>query len=446
MSNDAARSTQKVKGSWRTVFALSSAIFVDNLENYTLQILWPFMYPALGLTVGQLGPVIGVVRIIKLITTPFWGFLADRFSRKLLLVLVTGIWGLWTGVIGLIQTYNQLMIIRVASALGLAAFWPIAFSLLGDLFPREDRGKSVGVMTAVGFLGSLLSFLVLPTIAQNSADGWRMGFVVMGAASFLSGLLLLFVHEPPRGAAEKELEGLDLEGAAQEQFSFNFKSLPSLLRIRSWRAMWIQNVIDAVPMSIVFAYLFTWMMTLPFADQVIAVIPVMFLGIVAGHVAWGWAGDRLEVRRPALGRFYMGLFWLVVQGVSLLAFITLGSRSLIWLIIGGFFNGLAISGLETGARIPMMQNVLPPELRATGRGFIEMGLGLFAAVSVTVFGNLLDAGNVDFTTLLLLSVPTIKLLGILLWIPVAKAYPQDVESLHLLMEDRRDELVAAGES
>jgi len=82
----------KPKRRWLSVMALSAAAFVDSSENYALSVLRSRMYPSLGLRVGQLGPVLGISDLIRTITLPLWGWAADRFSRKALLVGITGFW------------------------------------------------------------------------------------------------------------------------------------------------------------------------------------------------------------------------------------------------------------------------------------------------------------------------------------------------------------------
>ncbi len=159
---------------WYTVFALSIAAFVDSGENETLAILWPKMYAALRADVSQLGLVLGISDLIRTLTLPLWGWAADRFSRKSLLVWITGFWGLWTLAIALVQDLSQLFLVRIVASLGLGVLWPAAFSLLSDLFSSKERGRAAGVMTAVSFSGTLASFFILPTLANcpgRSATG-----------------------------------------------------------------------------------------------------------------------------------------------------------------------------------------------------------------------------------------------------------------------------------
>jgi MFS family permease len=146
------------------------------------------MYTALGATVGQLGTILGISKLASTITYPLWGYLADRFSRRMLLVWFTGIWGLWTLGISFVGTYPQLLTMRVISGLGLGAFTPAAFSLIGDLFENRSRGRAVGIMRSVGLVGVVVSVMLLPSLPKLGPEGWRVGFALFGAASFLTGL------------------------------------------------------------------------------------------------------------------------------------------------------------------------------------------------------------------------------------------------------------------
>src|SRR5512146_356498 len=230
-----AKSTRR----WYTVFALSLAAFVDSGENETLAILWPKMYAALRADVSQLGPVLGISDLIRTLTLPLWGWAADRFSRKSLLVWITGFWGLWTLAIALVQDLSQLFLVRIVASLGLGVLWPAAFSLMSDLFGSKERGRAAGIMTAVSFSGTLASFFVLPTLAALNQEAWRYGFILMGSISALTGLVFLFINDPPRGATEPEISDL-LSAESAARYAFRLKDLPQIVRIRTWWVLLFQ--------------------------------------------------------------------------------------------------------------------------------------------------------------------------------------------------------------
>ncbi len=437
-------STTKPKRRWFSVLALSAAAFVDSSENYALSVLWPRMHPALGLSVGQLGPVLGISNLVRTITLPLWGWAADRFSRKALLVGITGFWGAWTLAIALVHNLTQLMLVRILSSLGLGVLWPAAFSLLSDLFESKKRGTAAGIMTAVSYFGSMASFIVLPMLAATSPDGWRLGFVVMGAASILTGLLLLVIYEPPRGAAEPELgDVISTEAAAR--YSFHIRDLSALARVRSWWVLLFQNSIDNIAMAILYGWVFVWLDDLGLGDQTIIAIGLLTLGTLTGMVLFGWLGDRLESRFPNHGRAALALTGLALTAPSLAGFIALGDRGMGTLMLFGMLVGLGIGSVDTGARWPIAQGVLRPELRATGRATLDMAIGVVGALATTYSGRLVDAYGV--TTMMLLLIPIPKLVAAVLWLPIFRTYPRDRVALHEVLAERREELTTeAGRS
>jgi MFS family permease len=436
LSTTQASPAPKSKGRWRTVLALSSGFFVDNLENFTLETLWPYMYAAMGWTIGQLGLITGIVRAERVLTTPLWGFLADRYPRKWLLVWITGVWGLWTAAIGFIDSYSELLWIRIISSIGLTAFWPIAFSLLGDLFNSKERGKASSVMSVIGYTGNLLSYIILPVLAATGSQGWRIGFIAMGVLSALSGLLMLLVKEPPRGSAEKELSDL-VSGEGPAKLRFQFSQIPLLVKNRTWVLLMFHYFAFAIGGSILFAFSFTWLNTLEYSQTVVlGVTPILFVGSLVAYAASGFISDRFEIRWQNSGRFWLGLISLLLVVVGFTGFVLLGSSSIAALYLFGFLVGIGMGSIETGVRVPLSQNVLPPELRATGRGFLDMVVAGSGALALILFGVILDRPGMSFS-LLLLVVPAAVFISTLFWLPILRSYPRDRQALHERLDEQR---------
>ncbi|NLF63136.1 MAG: MFS transporter, partial [Chloroflexi bacterium] len=206
---ESAREQDKPKGivaRWRTLLALAFGYFIDQGEAQAMSVLFPTLQALWGLSYSQLG-VIGTIRnILQSVTAPFWGYAADRTSRKGVIVLGTGVWGLWTLAVGLSQTYSQLLILRAISGIGLGCLMPATFSLISDTFAPQRRGRALGVLESIGVLGIIVGTLALGQLA--SPELWRWGFIGLGSFSVLSGVLIWFmVEEPVRGAAEPELAG-----------------------------------------------------------------------------------------------------------------------------------------------------------------------------------------------------------------------------------------------
>jgi MFS family permease len=440
-----AKSTQaKPRRRWYTVFALSAAAFVDSSENETLSILWPRMYPALSMKVGDLGPVLGISGLVSTFTLPLWGWAADRFSRKTLLIWITGFWGMWTLAIAFVQSLTQLLLARVLVSLGLGVLWPAAFSLLSDLFPSKQRGRAAGVMTAVSFTGTLVSFFVLPALAALNPEGWRYGFILMGLVSALTGVLFIFISDPLRGEAEPEIRDLISEETTS-RYAFRLADLPSIVRIPSWWVLLFQQSFDNIGMAVLYGWSFTWLDTLGLGSAAPMVVGVLTLGTLLGHLTFGWLGDVLENRFPTYGRVVMAQVGLAVSLPALTLFILFGDRGILPLMIFGLLSGLSLASIDTGARWPIAQAVLRPELRATGRAAMDMVVGAVGSLAIALTGKLLGALDGNLTTMLLIMIPLPKLISTLLWIPIFRTYPRDRQSLHGLLLKRRDELLGPEE-
>lgn len=443
MSNSNSPSKPK-RRRWYTVFALSAAAFVDSSENQTLSILWPRMYPSLGLKISQLGPVLGISGLVSVFTQPIWGWMADRFSRRRLLVWITGIWGMWTLAIGVVQTFEQLVIVRILSSLGLGVLWPTAFSLLSDLFDRKGRGTAAGVMTAVSFTGTLAAYMVLPVVAALNPQAWRYGFFMMGLVSALTGLLLIFINDPPRGASEEEIQDVVGEETAA-RYAFRLADLPKLAKIPTWWVMLFQQTIDNIPMAVLYGWAFTWLDGLGLGADSFMVVLLLMIGTLLGHLFFGWFGDVLERRYPRFGRVAMAQIGLLVSLPALALFLAFGDRGILPLMVFGLFSGLGLSSVDTGARWPLTQAVLRPELRASGRASLDMALGAAGSLAMALTGRIVDHFGGDITAMLLIMIPFPKLVSTALWALVFLTYPKDRAALHQLLLQRRQEITASSQ-
>lgn len=443
MSDESSLPTKR-RRRWYTVFALSTAAFVDSSENETLSILWPKMYPALGMKVGNLGPVLGISSLVSTFTLPLWGWAADRFSRKALLIWITGFWGMWTLVIAFVQSLTQLLLARVLVSLGLGVLWPAAFSLLSDLFPSKERGRAAGVMTAVSFSGTLVSFFVLPALAAINPEGWRYGFILMGLVSAVTGILFIFIEDPVRGSAEPEIKDV-ISTEAVSRYAFRISDLPAIVRIPSWWVLLFQQSFDNIGMAVLYGWSFTWLDTLGLGSSAPIVVGLLTLGTLLGHLTFGWLGDVLEHHFPTHGRVAMAQVGLAVSLPALTLFLLFGNRGIAPLMVFGLLSGLSLSSIDTGARWPIAQSVLRPELRATGRAALDMVVNAIGSLAMALTGKLVETLGGNITTMLLFMVPLPKLISTLLWIPLFRTYPRDRQSLHGLLLQRRKELLGPEE-
>ena len=423
---------------WYTVFALSSAAFADSMEQFGLQILWPYIYRSLDLAVAQLAPLLSIPRALGVVFGPLWGYLGDRISRKWLIVIMTGFWGLWTAAVGFADNYFQLLAFRIIATLGLGVLGPASMSLMADFFNRKERGRAAGFMSAAGYLGNLLSLVVLGALAASSPEAWRFGFIIVGSLSLLTGLLALGIPEPPRGAVEPELAGVVTgENAARIQL----KLLPQLVRIATWELLLVVEVMDFIGFTIISAWIITWMDQLGMGMGAQLVMALMAVAMILGHLGFGWLSDAVEKRNPRYGRVLLGQIGYIIYAVSIIGFLLLGPQNIVYLLVFGALVGFSFSLKSTGARTPILQSVLPPELRATGRALIDWISTLCTSAGIAFSGWLLTRLGDDMQTMLLIMVPFPILLAALTWPFLFRTYPMDMEHLKLRLGEQREQIL-----
>jgi len=426
---------EKAKQRRRTLFALSFGYFIDQGEGQAMSVLFPTLQAIWGLSYSNLGVISTIRNLLQSLSSPFWGYMSDKISRKKVIMFGTGLWGLWTAAVGLTQNFGQLLTIRAISGIGLGCLLPATFSIMSDTFPPKDRGKALGLMEAIGVLGIIIATVGLGFLATPAL--WRYGYFLLGGFSVISGLVVWFlVDEPVRGEAEPELAGV-ITAADAQKFGLQLSDLPKVLKIPTiWVAI-AQGLAGTMPWIVMGSFLITWLVN----DRGIPTenATFVFAGIVVGtalsNIIGGYLGDWAEGVNPKYGRTVVGQIS-IISGIPLT--IILFTRTVNWnlwqIMLLSFFTALMISWPGKGAKEPMMQGVVPPELRGTAFSmttFIESG---FAAIAGVTAGLLAD--RIGLSRALLWMVPFPWMICAALFSLFYLTYPKDSEKLRNLMAER----------
>ena len=426
------------RSKWKTLIALSFGYFVDQGEAQAMSIFSPVLRSIWGLSVSNLSWITFIRSLLQALSSPFWGFLSDRTSRKKVLFWGTGFWGIWTIAVGFSQNFSQLLIIRVISGIGLGCLMPATFSIMADSFAPKIRGRMLGILEGIGVLGIIIFTVGLGNLA--TPETWRWGFIILGVASMVSGLLiLLFVDEPIRGASEPEMQGkLTLEDS--KKYQAQISDIKTVLSIPTIRIAILQGLAGSMPWVIMGAFLILWLVEERGLSTQVAplVFGVMIIGTAISNVIGGILGDWAEKKNPKYGRTIIGQIS-VFSGVPLtyILFTRTAGWSIPQLAGLAFVTALLISWPGKGAKEPMMQGVVPPELRSTAFAmttFIESG---FAAIVALIFGYLAD--TIDLHTAMLWTIPFPWTLCGLLFSGFYFTYPRDSQKLRALMAKRAQE-------
>lgn len=418
---------------WRSLITIAISRTIDDTESGLMNSLFPVIRASLGLTLAQLGLLAAIPRFARMIFGPLWSMIADRWGRKPTLVFATGIWGVWTGFVGLAQNFDQLIVLYAIGAIGTVAGEPIANGLVADYFKNNERGKAYGWLRSLGSFGSLA---LTPLIAQfsRSPEGWRYGLYTMGALSVVSGLAILLWVDDPSAKAKTRREfaagaNSDAEDEAGAQTKpprprLTWADVTSLWRIPTFRllagsVLFITSIVMMPFMVTYFVEVRGW-----------ATADANFLqgaftaGWMLSSVFGGFLGDWFERRLGPRGRVVlMQLYLAAFAAFSGLVFqVDLGRGPFAFVVL--FCFGLIGSVGFSGVVLPMVSHIVPGVSRATAFALLFSLLqGMFAGVLSLAAGTLADRFGLQALMLWVVTLP--YAINAVYWTLFHRVYPAD---------------------
>jgi predicted MFS family arabinose efflux permease len=353
--------------------------------------------------------------VTYMVSAPMLGWLADRFSRWVIIGSAVILWSLATGGSGLAATFAILFFTRVFVGIGEGGYGPAAPTILADLFPIEIRGRIMAAFCAAIPVGSALGYVLGGIVGARF--GWRTAFYLVTPPGLLLGLLCFFMSDPRQH---------DPVVANSERVPIRdyFRLLLTLFRTPSFAT----NCFAQATMTFAVAGLGFWIAEyLHFRGQPPASGKTLFgaITVVAGLTstfAGGWIADKMRARFPSS--------YFLVSGAGMIAacpfFVTALYLSfpLAWIPM---FAAIFCLFLNTGPSNTALANVSMPAVRATA--FAINILIIHALGDVPAFPSIgLIAGHTDIRIAFLFVTAVMFVSGVI-WLAGARFLPADTAAV-----------------
>ena len=364
-------------------------LWVVALLNYMDRQMLSTMQEAMKLDIVELqkAEMFGVLMAVFLwiygLMSPIAGMIADKVSRKWLIVGSLFVWSAVTYLMGYAADFNQLLVLRASMGISEALYIPSALSLIADWHEGKSRSLAIGIhMTglytgqAIGGFGATLA----------AALSWQQAFHWFGIVGIIYAIILiLFLYEKPNQIKDKPAPeavkkanplaglGIVLSNWAFWVILFYFAA-PSLpgWATKNWLPTLFAESLD-IPMS----------KAGPISTITIALSS--FVGVIVG----GILSDKW-VQKNIRGRVYTGAIGLgmTIPALALLGF----GESFIAVVGAGLLFGVGY-GIFDANNMPILCQFISAKYRATAYGIMNM-VGVFAGAAVTqVLGKWTDGGN-----------------------------------------------------
>jgi putative MFS transporter len=170
---------------WRLLAMLVSATFFDGFDAAILAAVAPAVQSQYGLTHGDWGLVNTVIRLGAVVSF-FMLIFADRYGRRLVITLTIVGYALCTGLTAASGSVSAFTTWQFAARIFLAGEFALALIIIGEEYPTRWRSVGISLLTGMGALGTIFSFLAAGYVLTHHA--WRtmylLGLVPIGLVFF----------------------------------------------------------------------------------------------------------------------------------------------------------------------------------------------------------------------------------------------------------------------
>jgi EmrB/QacA subfamily drug resistance transporter len=157
---------------WYTLIAACFALFMAMLDNLVVNIALPTISRDLDASNSQLQWVISAYTLIFASLQITAGGLGDRFGRKRWFMVGLAIFTGVSAVAAFSNSMDMLIAMRALQGLGAALIMPLSLSLISAAFPPEERGRAIGIWSAVSVSSIALGPVVGGAIVEYFSWGW----------------------------------------------------------------------------------------------------------------------------------------------------------------------------------------------------------------------------------------------------------------------------------
>ncbi|WP_122666154.1 MFS transporter [Pseudomonas viridiflava] len=375
---------------WRVVILCFLIVFLDGLDTAAMGFIAPALSVEWGIDRASLGPVMSAALIGMVFGALGSGPLADRFGRKVVLVVAVFLFGLFSLLSAYSSNIDQLLILRLLTGLGLGAAMPNATTLLSEYTPERLKSLLVTSMFCGFNLGMACGGFVSAKLIP--AMGWHSLLMLGGILPLiLTVVLMIWLPESARFLVVRNL-GVDrirkvlAPISRQEVNAAKDFSVPEQKTVRSRNVLkvifsgtysagtlllWLTYFMGLVIVYLLTSWLPTLMRDSGASMEQSAFIGALFqFGGVLSAVGVGWAMDKYNPHKViGCAYFLAGVFaWLVGQ--------SLGNVAVLATLV--LLAGMCINGAQS-AMPSLAARFYPTQGRATGVSWM-LGIGRFGAI------------------------------------------------------------------
>ena len=385
-----------LKPHWRLVLAAFLGWFLDAFDQVAIILVLPEIGKNFNVSLTAMGLVITAQSLGRVAGNVGWGWLADRYGRKLTFMLGVIWFAAFSGMTGLAWSYAALLVIQLMFGVGFGGEWTASAALLMESVPERARSVASSMMMAgyeCGFFAAAgAQALLLPRY------GWRSLFFVGVVPALLAIFIRFGIGESPVWLRTQEERAHAPAARRAERPRFHMDPA-------AWQACLFMAMLQFQTAAIYSFYPTLLKTDYGYGpDGVFAGIAAYSIGSILGKLACGAIATRFGDRPTILVCFSATLLGIVpfvsataLPAVLVLAFTMGASSSGVFALVPHYLS------LRFANTVRSFGMGLAYAVAATGHGIATYvvpaaghGIGLAHAIEVFTVASTLIAGVVAF--------------------------------------------------
>jgi SHS family lactate transporter-like MFS transporter len=312
---------------WGALLASFLGWMLDAFDFFLVVIALPSISREFNVPPSDITVSIGVTLMFRPVGAFVFGLLADRYGRRLPLMIDLVFFSVVEVLSGLAPDYRTFLVLRALFGIGMGAEWGVGASLAMEKVPPRWRGVLSGFLQegyAVGYLlAAVCSYFVYP------AWGWRPMFFIGGVPAMLALFVRFHVKESEVWQKTRHASWGDLGRGIVSQWRV-FLYLVLLMTMMNFASHGTQDLYPTFLLE-----------HRGFTSQEKDLIAIVYnIGAILGGICFGLVSDRIGRKRAIVTALllaclmvppwaYAGSTRVLVLGAFLLQFMVQGAWGVI---------------------------------------------------------------------------------------------------------------------
>ena len=381
-------------------------LWVVALLNYMDRQMLSTMRDAMQIDIAELESAVNFGRLMAIflwiygLVSPFAGAIADRLSRKWLIIGSLGVWSAVTLLMGYCTTYNQVFWLRALMGVSEALYIPAGLSLIADYHTGKSKSFAIGIHMTGLYLGQAVGGFGA-TLAEKFS--WQQTFHWFGIIGVVYAILLIaLLYEKRNQSVKVETAEPALKIPVLKGFGMIFSNIAFWIILFFFASTSLPGWATKNWLPTLFAESLGAPMSEAGPISTITIAISSFIGIlIGGPLSDNW------VKKNIKGRIYTSAIGLSLM-IPALLLLGLGS-GMVAAIAAGLFFGIGYGMFDTN-NMPILCQFVPSRLRATAYGIMNMTGVMMGAVCTQILGKWAEGGNLGLAFAVLGGITAIALI------------------------------------